>query len=116
MKRPPGFRVETWDYITTAHGAPTYAEMQKTPGSLAIACGLIDHPKLIVNTVIELPDGCEYVLRDSAAMGLSTRKPHIIVERLYDKKLHQISYVNLVAAIEDVDRNCGAVKEAHRWS
>jgi hypothetical protein len=55
-------------------------------GQLLLELQILRHPRLLANTVIELPNECEYLLTDQAARRLAGRRK-IELHRLYDGKL-----------------------------
>ncbi len=52
-------------------------------GQLLLALNILHYPRLLADTVIELPNECEYLISAMAARQLAGRR-HIPLHRLYD--------------------------------
>lgn len=99
MERPLGFRPATWDFIEQASG-PIDSDQLDLPGALAVRAGVMEYPHLLANTVIELDNDCEYVIRLSAATQVAESHEMVELERLYDKQPHELSRAEFLLALE----------------
>ena len=98
MEKPVGFRAESWLLVLEKLGS-VRVEQLALPGALADNSGLLDHPELLSDTVMELEDDCEYVITETAARLLLARASKINLVRLYDRKKKVISARELRTAI-----------------
>jgi hypothetical protein len=100
MKKPVGFRTETWDFVVQSIGLPHVTELTNAPGRVVVKAGIMGRPHLLANTVIELPDECEYLIRAETAKELTLGHKSIAIERLYDKRIRFVSSDELLAALK----------------
>lgn len=83
---PINYRLPTWNYIMSQLGvnACDRYDIDK-PGRIAYDAGIINQPKLLQRTVIDLDDGVDYIIDRKSAKALANGEKFIILTRLYDK-------------------------------
>lgn len=96
-KKPPALRQATWDWLIEAGLRELPADGRLGP--LLLNLGVLAHPELLRSTVIQLPDGTDYVIDRPAAEAIAKRSTPVALVRLLDRRRIEVS---LDAAMEAI--------------
>ena len=102
MKRPVYYRQATWDFVIARIGnaAIEHVYDSRQPGKAAFSSGILEHPDLLEDTVIELPDQAKYVIDRAAADQIKRRDPDVVLKRLGDAEEQSSSLKEIIQAVK----------------
>jgi hypothetical protein len=80
-RRPASIRPATWNWIP--EDAKRRISRGDRVGPVVLQCGILDHPELLTDTVIEFEDGVELVISEISADRIANRLSRVVLRRLY---------------------------------
>lgn len=95
--KPKQLRQATWDWLLDQGLRELPASGQLAP--VVYAHGILDQPELLRMTVIQIPDGLEYVIDQRAAQELARSADPVSLVRLHDRERVAVSYTSVEQAI-----------------
>jgi hypothetical protein len=98
--RPDWLRPATWEWLPAE--AKRRINDEEHIGRLMLELGVLDHPDLLRDTVVEFADGVECLIPPAAAIMLSsTSDEPLTLKRIYDGKQRLSSRAEVITAIRE---------------
>lgn len=119
MKKPAHLREETWKFLQRELKRMSDEELEfigrkikcrsknrqriekaiiEDPASFLFHLGIFEHPELLKNSVIELEDEVDYLIKPRAARSLAEGDHYITLKRLVDQENYTVERESLVRA------------------
>lgn len=99
-ERPDSVRAETWHWLP--EDARRRIDQEEHVGRIMLKLGILKHPELLQETVIEFEDGVEYLIpREAAELIAGDSDQYVTLRRIYDGKERSTTQREVTAAIRD---------------
>jgi hypothetical protein len=100
IEKPVNLRQDTWQFLLDAFNSEAPHALAEHPARYLYRAGIIEHPDLLKNSVIQLQSGVEYLITPRAANRLKGGDALIVLDRL-DGHVAAISAQTIFTALSN---------------